>query len=188
LVQGGPSAALGPWSTSSARPATAAQLAAAKAYCTANVPTPGLPLKLTDTRGPFTFEIFADESSNDFCVNGPSFRNASGETTSPPVSVPARSLYLWADHTTADAGQAYSFMIARAGEGVTAATLHLDDGSDVTATVQNGWAVAWWPGSHHVARAQLTTASGPRTQVFPSSACGLHNCHGGPHGGAPGGG
>ena len=75
-------------------------------------------------------------------------------------------------------------MVARAGRGVSAATVALEDGTEVTATVQNGWAVAWWPGSHQVTGAQLTTASGTQTQTFPPSPCGLHNCHGG----APGGG
>ena len=41
-------------------------------------------------------------------------------------------------------------MIARAGDGVSGANLSLEDGTEVTATVQNGWAVAWWPGSHQV--------------------------------------
>src|SRR5439155_14702238 len=76
----------------------------------------------------------------------------------------------------------------RAGDDVSAAILMLDDGTRVTTTVQNGWAVAWWPGSHQLTSAQLTTASGTETQMFPASPCGLHNCSGGPHGGAPGGG
>jgi hypothetical protein len=43
-------------------------------------------------------------------------------------------------------GQAYSFADGRTGSGVSAVTLILDDGTRVTATVQNGWFVAWWPG------------------------------------------
>jgi hypothetical protein len=169
--------------------ATPAQLATAEAYCAANVPTPGLPLKLIDARGPFTFAVYSNYSSNDFCTVGPSFRNASGWSTSPPVTVPAGRLHLWAEHTTTDAGQAYTFLIARAGDGVSAADLTLDDGTTVTATVENGWAVAWWPGSHRLTSAQLTTASAMHTETFPQSPCGLHNCNGGgPHGAAPGGG
>ena len=61
-------------------------------------------------------------------------------------------------------------MIARAGDGVSAAKLTLEDGTEVTATVQNGWAVAWWPGSHQVTGAQLTTSTGTQTQTFPLSA------------------
>jgi hypothetical protein len=174
--------------TSTPTAGTAAQLAAAQAYCAKNVSDPGLPLKLTDTRGPFTFLVYSNDSSNDFCTTGPSFTNASGWRTSPPVTVPAGRLYLWSEHTTTDAGQAYTFMIARAGDGVGAAHLTLQDGTDVAATVQNGWAVAWWPGSKQLSGAQLTTTSGTQAQTLPPSPCGLHNCNGGPHGGAPGGG
>jgi hypothetical protein len=155
------------------------------------VPTPGLPLELTDTRGPFTFLVYSDDSSNDFCTIGPSFRNASGWSTSPPVTVPAGRLYLWDEHTTNHVEQSYGFVIARAGEGVSAARLTLEDGTEVTATVQNGWAVAWWPGTHQLTSAQLATPSGTQTQTFAPSPCGhpLHKCRpGGPHGAAPGGG
>ena len=170
---------------------TAAQLAAAEAYCAANVPTPGLPLKLTEARGPFTFLVYSDGTSNDFCTIGPSFRNASGWSTSPPVTVPAGRLYLWAEHATTDAGQPYGFVIARAGDDVSGATLTLADRTEVTATVQNGWAVAWWPGTHQITSARLATASGTQTQTFPLSTCGrsVDKCGpGGPHGGVPGGG
>jgi hypothetical protein len=129
--------------------------------------------------------VYSDGTSDDFCTMGPSFSNASGWNTSPAVTVPAGELYLWAEHTTTDSDQAYGFLIARAGNGVSAAKLTLEDGTEVTATVRNGWAVAWWPGSHQATSAQLTTASGTQTQTFPLSPCGLHNCKGGPHGGAP---
>jgi len=186
-LAGGAGSAYAGWTARPTTP-TRAQLAAAETYCADNVPFPGLPLKLTDTRGPFMFEVYSDDNSNDFSTTGPSFRNASGWRTSPPVTVPAGKLYLWAEHTTTDSGSAYGFVIARAGDDVSAATLTLDDGTRVTTTVQNGWALAWWPGSHQLTSAQLTTASGTETQMFPASPCGLHNCSGGPHGGAPGGG
>jgi hypothetical protein len=187
-LAGGASNAFAGWTPQPTAP-TRAQLAAAEAYCAENTPFPGLPLKLVDTRGPFTFVVHSNDSSNDFCTTGPSFTNASGWRTSPPVTVPAGKLYLWAEHTTTDGGHAYTFVIARAGDGVSAANLRLEDGTEVTATVGNGWAVAWWPGSYQVTSAQLTTASGMQMQTFPLSPCGLHNCSGGgPHGGAPGGG
>jgi hypothetical protein len=188
-LAGGTSSAFAGWTPQPTAP-TRAQLVAAEAYCAQHMPFPGLPLKLIDTRGPFTFVVYSNDSSNDFCTTGPSFTNASGWSTSPPVTVPAGKLYLWDEHTTTAADQAYTSVIARAGDGVSAATLTLEDGTEVTATVQNGWAVAWWPGSHQVTRAQLTTPSGTQTQTFPLSPCGhpLHRCSGGPHGGASGGG
>jgi hypothetical protein len=152
------------------------------------MPFPGLPLKLIDARGPFTFLVYSNDSSNNFCTIGPSFRNGSGWSTSPKLTVPAGRLYVWSEHTTADAGQSYTFVIARAGDGVSAANLSLEGGTEVRATVQNGWAVAWWPGPRRMTSAHLTTASGTQTQSFPLSPCGLDNCSGGPHGAGPGGG
>jgi hypothetical protein len=181
-LAGGASSAFAGWTPQPTAP-PAAQLAAAKADCAAQAPFPGLPLKLTDARGPFTFEVYADDRADNTCITGPSFTNSSGWSASSPISVPVGKLYLSSEHTTNHAGQSYGFVVARAGDGVSAATLTLEDGSEVTATVQNGWAVAWWPGSHEVTGAQLTTASGTQTQTFPLSPCGLHNCAGGPHGG-----
>lgn len=189
-LAGGASNAFAGWTPQPTAP-TAAQLAAAKAYCAANMGFPAVPLKLVDARGPFIFEVFSDGTSNDFCTTGPSFRNSSGWRTSSPLNVPDGTLFLWAEHTTTHDGQAYGFVIARAGDDVTGATLTLEDGNEVTATVQNGWAVAWWPGSHQLTSAQLATASGTKTQTWPLSPCGhpLKSCApGGPHGGAPGGG
>jgi len=188
-LTGGAGSAFAGWTPQPSAP-TRAQLAATEAYCARNVPFQGLPLKLVDTRGPFTFVVYSDGSSNDFCTTGPSFTNASGRSTSPPVRVPAEKLFLWDEHTKTASGQAYTFVIARAGAGVTAANLTLEDGTEVTATVENAWSVAWWPGSNQVTSAQLTTPSGTQTQTFPLSPCAhpTHRCTGGPHGGAPGGG
>ena len=73
--------------------------------------------------------VYSNDTSNDFCTVGPSFTNASGWTTSPPMTVPPGKLYLWAEHTTSNAGQAYTFVIARAGDGVRAASLTLEGGA-----------------------------------------------------------
>lgn len=188
-LAGGASNAFAGWT---ARPTTAtpAQLAAAKGYCHRNMSQKGLPLKLTDTRGPFMILIYANAASNDFCSVGPSFRNTSAWTSSPPVRPPSRKLFLWTDHTATIEGQSYGSMIAQAGVRVVAATLILDDGSKVTATVSHGWVAAWWPGAHHVATAHLTTTTGTQTQPFPRYPCDVHRCGrgSGPHGSAPDGG
>jgi hypothetical protein len=178
---GGATTAFAGWSPQPTTP-TPAQLASAEAYCANHVPTRGLPLKLVDTRGPFTILVYSDGGANDFCTVGPSIANASGWSTSPPVTPPAGRLFLWTDHTSNADGQSYGSVIARAGDGVSAANLTLDDGSVVTATVQNGWAVAWWPGTQHVAAAQLKTPLGTQTQTFPSYPCDVYKCPGGPHG------
>jgi hypothetical protein len=187
-LAGGASSAFAGWTPQPTRP-TAGQVAAARTYCAANVPTRGLPLKLADTRGPFTILVYSNGTSNDFCTVGPSWRSASGWSTSPAVTPATGKLFLWTDHTSTADGQSYGSMIARTGHDVSTAKLTLDDGSVVTATVENGWAVAWWPGTRHLAAARLTTPTGTQTQTFPRYPCDVHNCAGGgAHGGAPGGG
>jgi hypothetical protein len=165
----------------------------ANSYCSANIPNPNLPQQLVDSRGPYTIIVYAGAAGTtqtyNFCTVGPSFRNASGWTSYLPVTPPAGKLFLWSDHTATVDGQPYGIMIASAADDVTAANITLDNGAEVTATVQNGFAVAWWPGAQHVASAQLATPSGTQTQTFPTYPCDVYNCNGGgPHGGAPGGG
>lgn len=186
-LTGGAGDAFAGWTAQPTAPSTA-QLTAADTYCSNNIPDPGLPLQLSDTRGPFTIRVYSNGGTSDFCTVGPSFQNASGWSTSPPIAPPSDRLIPLTDHTTASDGHAYGIMIARAGEQVKAANLTLSDGTPVTATVQNGWALAWWPGADHPTTAQLATPTGIQTQTFPAYPCDVHNCHGRQHGGASYGG
>lgn len=190
-LAGGASTAFAGWSAQPTKP-TAAQLQAANSYCSANIPDPNSTTQQAiDSRGPYTIIVYAGPAGTtqtyNFCTVGPSFENASGWTSYPPVTPAAGRLFLWTDHTSVSDGQSYGTMIAQAGAGVTGASLTLTDGSVVTATVQNGWVLAWWPGTAHVASAQLTTPTGTQTQTF-SYPCDVRSCSGGPHGGAKGGG
>jgi hypothetical protein len=129
---------------------------------------------LTDTRGPFTFVIYSGANgANGTCISGPNFTSLStrsGTVGGPPAGQIVASF----DAHTAHGADAYSFVEGHAGAGVTAATLNLSDGSQVQTTIQNGWMVAWWPGSANVTSAQVTTASGTNTQAFktqPTAHC-----------------
>jgi hypothetical protein len=133
--------------------------------CQKQSPIAGLPLKLTDTRGPFTFSVYADADSSATCITGPSFTSVSGSMASAPFEVPAGHILLSSSHVTNRAG-AYSFAEGRTGDGVRAVTLNLDDGSEVQATVANGWFVAWWPSAHVVTSADVTTPAGVSTQTL----------------------
>lgn len=190
-LAGGATNAFAGWSAQPT-PAGPAQLAAAQNYCQANIPDPGTTTQeAVDNRGPFTIIAYAGPAgavqTYNFCTYGPGMDNASGWTSSPPVTPAAGHLFLWSDHTGTDNGQDYGTLFASAGAGVTGAVLTLTDGSQVTATVQNGWVIAWWPGDGHVASAQLTTGAGTATQSF-DYPCDVHECGGGPHGGPAGGG
>jgi hypothetical protein len=189
-LAGGASTAFAGWSAQPTTPSDA-QLQAANSYCRANIPNTNLPQQAIDSRGPYTIIVYAGPATStqtyNFCTVGPGFRNASGWTSYPPATPAAGQLFLWSDHTAIDNGQPYGTMMAQAGRGVTGANLTLTDGTVVTATVQNGWVTAWWPGDGHVASAQLMTPTGTQTQTF-NYPCDIHNCNGGSHGGAKGGG
>ena len=127
---------------------------------------------LTDTRGPFTFVIYSGANgATGTCISGPSFTSLStrsGTVGGPPAGKIVASFAAHTEH----AGDAYSFVEGHAGDGVTAATLILSDGSKVQTTIQNGWLVAWWPGSAEVTSAEVTTASGTTTQHFDTQPVG----------------
>jgi hypothetical protein len=173
-------------------PAQKGQLAAADAACQnrSAAPTrarpvgaPALPKKapppttidpgslkpaLTDTRGPFTFVILAGDHGSESCITGPSFTWLSATATNGSTSVPAGQVVLSSTHTPARDGQPLSFAEGHTGSNVTGTTLTLEDGTKVKATVANGWFVAWWPGTHNVTSALVTTPSGTSTQHIDS--------------------
>ncbi len=164
-LSAGTSNAFAGWSPTPTTPSPA-QLAQASAQCAAHAPVSGLPLQLTDTRGPFTFSVYADSTSSATCISGPSFTAVSGSESSAPITVPAGTVQLSTAHQTNRDGQAYSFAEGHTGSGVSAVALVLDDGTTVQATLQNGWFVAWWPGSHDVQAAEVATPTGVKSQTF----------------------
>jgi hypothetical protein len=185
----GASSAFAGWSATPTLPKPG-QLAAASSDCQTQSPIAGLPLELTDTRGPFTFSIYADSQSSASCIKGPSFTAVSGNTSSAPINVAAGQILLSSEHMTTRGGDAYSFADGRAGDGVSAVTLVLADGTDVQATVENGWFVAWWPSTSDVKSAQVTTPSGTTTQSPDSgrqaNPCGAAHCSSSGFGGVVG--
>jgi hypothetical protein len=102
------------------------------------------------------------------------------------VNVPADRVQLASVHRADRHGQAFGFAYGRTGTGVSAVSLVLDDGTHVQATVANGWFIAWWPGSHQLESAELTTPAGGSTQKFdlPSTPGGCNTNKGCPNGGS----
>jgi hypothetical protein len=160
------------------------QIALAQASCASRQsPISGLPLVLSDTRGPFTFQVYANDHASASCITGPSFTSIAGSFSSAAVTVPAGKIQASVAHTTTRDGNAYAFSEGRTGAGVTGVTFDLSDGTKVTATVQNGWYVAWWPGARQAKAAEVTTASGTTTQpIDEGSPCGRYLCTGGQSG------
>jgi len=161
----GASSAFAGWTPKPTPPAPG-QLATAQASCEGGQsPISGLPLKLADTRGPFTFSVYANDTSSATCIKGPSFVSVSGSMASTAVNPPADQIMLSSEHQT-NHGQGFSFAEGRTGAGVSGVTLTLDDGTNVQATVGGGWFVAWWPGDREIKSADLATSTGAVTQTF----------------------
>jgi hypothetical protein len=156
------------------------QLAGAQASCEASQsPIAGLPLTLTDTRGPFTFSVYANSNSSATCFKGPGLMSISANVASAALNVPAGQVLLSSSHRTDRGGDAFSLADGRTGPGVSGVTLSLDDGTNVRATVGGGWFVAWWPSGHEIKSAELTTPTGTVTQTFnlsPEIPCGTQRC------------
>lgn len=181
-LSAGASSAFAGW-TAKPTPPAPLQLAAAQQRCaakSAQSPIAGLPLKLSDTRGPFTFAVYASDTSTAVCISGPSFTSMSASVSSAPSTPVADGrVTLWSEHLTRRDGQAYSFADGRTGANVKAVTLALDNGTKVDATVGGGWFVAWWPSTAAVKSALVTTPSGTSTESVPSAAtrpCGTTLC------------
>jgi hypothetical protein len=77
------------------------------------------------------------------------------------------------NHLTTSADGPYTFIDGQVANGATAVTLVLTDGQDITATVADGWFVAWWPGSTDATSAQVTKTSGTTSEpLVPVSQMG----------------
>lgn len=181
-LSAGASSAFAGW-TPKPTPPSAVQLASARQSCaakSAHSPIAGLTPKLVDTRGPFTFAVYASATASATCISGPSFTSISASVSSAPSpAVPANRIAMWSEHLTRPGGQAYSFADGHVGADVTSVALVLEDGTRVDATVSNGWFVAWWPSRGFVKSALVATPAGTATQTFPSGAanpCGARVC------------
>lgn len=177
----GASNAFAGWSPQPTKPAPGQLKAAAAACQRSQSPVDGLPLALADTRGPFTFAVYANSRSTATCIQGPSFVSLSESQASSPVAVPDGRVLLAGVHRSERDGKAFGFAFGRTGAGVSAVTLALADGTTVQATVANGWFVAWWPTAQQLKSAEMTTPAGTSTQTFdlPSGCNTNKDCPGG---------
>jgi len=163
-LTGGATNAFAGWKPTPTK-AAPGQLGAAERACTSQHPVAGLPLALSDVRGPFTLQVYANEHESATCINGPSLSAVRVEQSSQVESVPAGEIQISPGPPAARGGQPYSFAEGRTGAGVQAVTLDLSDGTTVNATVGDGWYLAWWPSGSALKSATVTTASGDHTQT-----------------------
>lgn len=175
VLTGGATSAFAGWKATPTK-AAPGQLGAAARACTSQQPVAGMPLVLSDVRGPFTFQVYANARMSATCINGPDVSVVRALGSSQAVSVPAGQVQLSGGHSTVRDGEAFGFSEGRTGSGVTAVALHLTDGSTVSATVANGWYVAWWPTAADLESATVTSASGDRTQTAPTGSQVVRAC------------
>ncbi len=128
---------------------------------------------ITDSRGPYTAAIYADASTEAVCLSGngvsmDSRSTSSGVTSDTPGSVAAGQIQFNGGGTRDSAGNALTLADGRTGAGVSGVTIELSNGDSVQATVDNGWYLAWWPGTATATKAQITTASGSDTVADPA--------------------
>ena len=193
LALGGSATAFAGWSATPAIP-TADQSATTQDNCEADLPAHlaqgSWSQVATDVRGPYSLAVYKSGTSLASCLTGPSFTTVQAESLvsdnamvsasggPAPETAGSSGLHLLSggaveqlavSHFSQTANGVYTLVEGRLAPTVSAVTLILGDGQDVTATAGSGWLVAWWPGSEEVTAAQITTASGqttdPLTQV-----------------------
>lgn len=188
VVLGGPLTAFAGWSATPTNP-TAVQTAATQSDCQASLSGAlaqgSWSQVATDVRGPYTMVVYESGTSLASCLTGPSFTtvqaesltaanggmmvSASGAHPPTPASSAVRLLsggdieQLAVGHFAQAQNDPYTLVEGRPGPTVSAVTLVLSNGQDVTATTGSGWLVAWWPGGEDVTAARITSASGTTT-------------------------
>lgn len=133
-------------------------------------PLTGGPWKaaVVDTRGDLTLVLYSDGPGSMACLSDSSFvwLNALDTTGEAPVADNGASLD-WVS-TRGAAGDVYTIAAGRTGSEVTGVGLVRADGSEVTATVNAGRFLAWWPRDEGVKSLSVTTDTG--TQSYPVAA------------------
>jgi hypothetical protein len=124
---------------------------------------------VVDTRGPYTVVLFeaAHGAAELSCFSGRQPMRASlggsfGTHTPPPVPAGHVSIVSSGSNTTPpdEGSQHFSQLVGRTGPGVTGVTLRLRSGTRVTASLANGWFLAWWPGTQRGTATEVTTSTG----------------------------
>jgi hypothetical protein len=178
LTGSGAPSAFAAWTATTTTP-PASQLASADASCSRfygplikkvsppDIPSSLPPLTLTDSRGPFELLLYSDPSWFFACFWGHGSAislawNGGPEAPASPHSIGVPQVPF---DRNAD-GSGYTMAYGYVGAQVKAVTLHLTDGTNVEATVQNGFYAAWWPVRTDVASAEVTTSAGVLHQDF----------------------
>ena len=128
-----------------------------------------LPLVAHDQRGEASAALFADEGSGSaaICViipvaGQPDYVELTASTGGMPEEFGPVSVWLAAGGSNWDYGSRWE-IAGRVAPAVDELVIVRSDGERVTATLRDGWFLAWWPDSSHAAQMQITTRDGVET-------------------------
>jgi hypothetical protein len=185
----GPQNAFAGWSATPTRPAPG-QLQAAEAACTQLHSAPRRLAALTgealdweaptiaDTRGPFTLLFYVARAGTLSCIAGWPSGGVAGSGTRYLLPTPRRAapdtISAISGGSSSAHGEAWSQLQGQVGSGVTAVRLTLSNGSEVRASVSNGWFVAWWPGTGDAQSAEIISASAITTKPLHCETVAKH--------------
>jgi hypothetical protein len=176
---GGPPNAFAGWT---ALPSTLSrgQLQAAESACGNSARAlASRPATVADGRGPFSMLVYGQNRAATVCMTGlpggtaivipvggvPASVNP--DAIAPEAGVTHQTLRQRAgsaSSTSARSARDFGVLTGQVGANVRAVTLVLDNGNRIETTVAHGWFAAWWPGTHAVQSAAISTTSGTATQ------------------------
>ena len=159
-------------------PAPRGQITTATRRCGLSAPV------LVEARGPYTAAVFASRSGGSACVQGPSVSfvgSIGGVHAADNPIAPNQIETAVASASNAD-GDEFRLLAGRVGSAVRSIVIHRSNHIDVTASIRNGWYLAWWPARAHATGATVTTRSGVHEVALPSLATSSPTSCGGPSG------
>lgn len=136
---------------------------------------------LSDTRGPYTTLLYEgpEDTAHMRCMFGPSPASrvleanvSGGWGGSPPIQPKPDGVQISSFGVSAAVGEepASSTVTGLVGQDVSDVTMVLEGGERITATVANGWFLAWWPSGVPATAEEVTTSSGTATRQIYNPA------------------
>jgi hypothetical protein len=134
---------------------------------------------LVEARGPYTAAVFASASGGSACVIGPGMSDVGsvGGVVAPDNRFRPNQIGVAVITGSDTEGHAFVLLAGRVGSAVRAVVIHRRSHTDVTASVKDGWYLAWWPAGTPATYATVTTTRGTHTVALPILARKTASCN-----------